>query len=55
MLGTMKRLWLAIGNNEWTLLTTVITMSGLFRILGNYERNVWLSKTMEGFCLASGN
>jgi hypothetical protein len=51
----MKRLWLAIGNNKWTLLTIVVTMNELFKILGNYERIVWLSRTMEGLCLASRN
>jgi hypothetical protein len=51
----MKRLWLVIGNNEWTLLTTAVTMSGFFRILGNYERIAWLPRIMEGLCLASRN
>jgi hypothetical protein len=51
----MKRLWLAISNNKWTLLTIPVIMSGFFKIFGNYGGIVWLPRTMEGFCLTSGN
>jgi hypothetical protein len=33
----MKRLWLAIGNNKWTLLIIVVAMSGLLGYLGTMK------------------